>query len=566
MNQEQRDRMLKLARWLGPWFDRRSYRPILLLLLVSFTIFLGPLAVDLFKAWYFSLPNSLRRALGQGTLMTLIAAGLYRLWLIRPADSWPVSEPLNVPAPAVADRLVPWLMRLAVASLVIPLTHSPDGLGFADWDFYLEYYEALRQTVVHWGQFPWWNPWCRGGFPLASHPQISAVSIASPLVLIFGTTPGLGLATAVCLFLAVEGAYRLAHRWLKDPWGAAAAALVYGLNGGVIVHSAQGYDLAMSYWSLPWLAYAAGRLGERFGYGLLLGTGLALAVLNGINYLTLYGGVLAGLVWIRQVRVQPAGQRLTLFINTLAAAGACLLLCGWRLATVLPVLACDQRERITTWDETPLSILHYLLARPPANWYEVIPGQHHADFVSLTSYVGPVVVVLGVLSLAQGWRWWHTLTACCAWLAIGSLQWYQPSYWLQSWPLIGSAHVVTRWRYVALLGLGLAAGSVLARWRGSANAALRGCAALLVVVIGADLVSLAHVQLRLAFSVRPTTALFPGPPVPTIVNVRQAYGYPAGRRRYGVIEGYEPMLGYRRNAPSVRRARGCGLPGRSVER
>jgi hypothetical protein len=59
----------------------------------------------------------------------------------------------------------------------------------------------------------------------------------------------------------------------------------------------------------------------------------------------------------------------------------------------------------------------------------------------------------------------------------------------------------------------------------------------------------------LAFSVRPTAELLPGPPVPEIVNVRAGLGYPSVMRGYGVIEGYEPMLSYYRNAPTLRRAR-----------
>src|SRR5262249_10821267 len=55
--------------------------------------------------------------------------------------------------------------------------------------------------------------------------------------------------------------------------------------------------------------------------------------------------------------------------------------------------------------------------------------------------------------------------------------------------------------------------------------------------------------------VRPEPGRFPGPPVPEIVNVREGLGYACVLRGYGVIQGYEPMLGYRRDAPSLRRAR-----------
>jgi hypothetical protein len=545
-----------MTRRLRAWVDPSSYRPLVLLVVVSFTIFLGPLALDVLKAIFFRIPWSYRWVLGQGAMIALLAAGLHRLWLVRPTDAWPASGGgISLGSSGTLDTWIPWALRAAVLSLALPLTSHPDGLGYGDWDYFCEKYEALRRSVLEWGQFPWWNPWNRGGVPLAANPQISPISIAAPLVLLLGTTPGLALAVVVCMLLAVEGTYRLARLWLGEHWSAAAVALVYSLNGGVIIHAAQNYGVVMSYCTLPWLAYFAFRLDEGFSRGLWLGFWLAFVVLNGIEYVSLYGGVLMAVIWIRSLRVQPPGTRMSLLANTVAAVGLCLALCGWRLATTWLVMKDDKRERVTYWDESIFSIPNYLLARPPVNWYEIIPGQHHADYISLVSYVGPVVVLLGLVSLIYGWRWWHTLTLACTWLAIGSVKWYHPSRWLSDWPLFALTHVVTRWRYVALLGLGLAAGSVLARWRRSSRRAVRLAAVVLALIIAVDLLWLAHQQFPLAFSVPRAPGLFPGPPVSTIVNVKDGLGYPCIVRGYGVIKGYEPMLSYRRDAPTLRKAR-----------
>ncbi len=91
------------------------------------------------------------------------------------------------------------------ASLRCRSRAKPDGLGFGDWDFVLDKFEAVRRTILVWGQFPWWNPWCRGGFPLAAEPQIGAVSIATPLVLALGTGIGLRVAAMLCVGIAIEG-------------------------------------------------------------------------------------------------------------------------------------------------------------------------------------------------------------------------------------------------------------------------------------------------------------------------------------------------------------------------
>jgi hypothetical protein len=323
----------------------------------------------------------------------------------------------------------------------------------------------------------------------------------------------------------------------------------------VIINVAQGYILAMSYCSVPWLAYHAFRIGRRFSDGLWLGFWMAFVVMNGIQYISLYGGVVTALIWMRALRVQPSTERVKLLVHTLAALGVFLIVCGWRLATMLLVLQDDRRERVTFWDESPMVVFHYLLARPKPGWTLELPGQFHAVYIDLICYVGPVVLLLFFASMIKGRRWWHTLAVLCAWLAIGSERWYQPSYWLSFWPFFRSAHVVTRWRLIALLGLGLAAGSVLARLRESPRAVVRAAASLLVLIIAADFLSLAYQQFPLAFSVTPDAKFYPGPPVATIVNVRDGLGYACAMRGYGVIHGYEPMLSYRRDAPTLRKSR-----------
>jgi len=556
MNWERWEQIKGYGRALRPWVHPSSYRPLILLVVISLAVFLSPLAFEVARALFFRLPPWVRTSLGHGIVLMLIAVGVQRLCRLKETDTWPIEPMREEPGhESAATRWMPWALRLAVVSLVIPILDHPDGFGFGDWDYCLEHYEVLRRTVLDWGQFPWWNPWSRGGFPLAAHPQVSPVSIPAPLVLIFGTTVGLRLSAILGLLIAAEGTYWLAWLWFREPWAAAATALIYGLNGGVILSTCSSYALAMSYCTVPWLAYHACRIGRRFSDGIWLGFWLAFIVMNCIQYLGLYAAPLTAMIWIRAFRVQPRERRGAMLFHTLAALGAFLLICGWRLSTVLLVLFGDKRERVTSWDETPATLLHYLLYRPAPNWTENFNAAQGSMFGELSCYVGPIVLGLALLSLAFGWRWWHTLALVCFWLALGSERWYQPSSWLTAWPLFGSAHVVVRWHFLGILGLGLAVGSVLARWRASPRRAVRVLAPLLVVIIASDLVVLGHQQLPLAFSVRPSPDMYPGPPVAEIVNVRDGLGYPCAMRGYGVIRGYEPMLSYYRNAPTLRLAR-----------
>ena len=540
-------------RW---WFDPKTRGPLALCLVIASLILLGPLAWDVAVAVYYSLPLWFRHGTGQGLLLAIVAVGLVRLWRILPTDSWPAPfDGEDSRRGAIEREWGSFALLLVTLALVFPLMSNPGGLGFADWDFFLEKHEAVRRSIMDWGQFPWWDPWCRGGFPLAAEPQVGAISPATPFVLLFGTSIGLRVATLLFVWLAVEGAYRTGWLWFREAWSAAAVALIYGLNGAVLVDTAWGYFVPMSYCVVPWLLYSTFRLGDGLIHGLRLGFWTSLGVLNGVQYMTFYGGVLSGLIWLRSWRTRSASNRRVMLLSTVAAAGLFLLLTGWRLIPMLLVMRDDQRVIQTYWDESPAAAVHHLLSRPRADWPTAIPIQHLATYIETTSYVGLLALLLAAASLRHGWRWWHTLVLVSGWLALGSLQWYHPSYWLSWWPVFSSTHVVTRWRFITLLGLGLCAGSQIARWRLSAVPIARLGAMAAVLLLAGDYVSLAFQQLPIAFSVKPEPRFFPGPPVPGIENIRSGMGFPSILRGYGVIEGYEPMLGYRRDAPSVRRAR-----------
>ncbi len=540
-------KLVAIAAALKAWLKPGPRRLAVAVGAVAAVIF-GPLLIDLF----FVIPWSWRWAMGEVAFIALIAAGLVRLMTVKPGDRWWL--PIGSEPPGPADRWVPWLLRFAAAALAVPLLARAGyaSLGFADWDYYLEKYEVVRQTILHWRQFPWWDPWTRGGFPLAACPQIGVISPATALVLPLGRVIGLGVTTVLYLEIAVEGAYRLGWLFLREPWAAAAVALIYGLNGAVILDTSYGFYIPMSYGVLPWMTYHAARIGDRYVDGVALGFWAAFHVLTGLHYLGVYAVLIAGAVWLRAMRVQPRGRRATLLAHTASAIGVVLLLAGWRLATAWMVQRDDLREHTASWDESFTAVVHDLLDRPSPDWAESIPSTAPFAFSETTCYIGLLVLCLGLLSLVYGWRWWHTLAAVCGWLAVGSARWYHASFWLSYWPWISSLHEVTRWRFPALLGVGLAVGGLLARWRSSADLRLRWLGLALVLMIATDFVALGFQLLPRTFGIPLDETVFRGPPVATIANVEEGLGSALILRRYGVIRGHEPMLGYMRNAPTAR--------------
>jgi hypothetical protein len=525
---------------------RGSYLRALGLIVGAIVVYL---CVELGPDLFYTIPWSFRKAVCWVGVAAFALVLLKRLVRTRPTDIQPHFD-------VTSNRLAGWL-GLVVAGLAVllavPLLRHPDYLALGDWDLFLGKLEAARRTIVLWGQFPWWDPWTRGGFPLAANPQCGVSGIGMPLALLFGTSVGLRLATIICFVLAAEGARRLARIWLGDPVASAAVGLIYAIHGGVLVAAVAAYHLSMCYPALPWMLYYVFRLERRPADGLWLGAWAAFNVLNGIQYFTVYIVLIVGVVWLR--RLFTTTDHRAFLVGTVLAAGMFLLLSGWRVATTGLVYRDFPRRYASPFSETPWSILLHALNRPSPATLAVM-GQIH--FWENTCYIGPIVLVLAALSLFRGWRWWHTLTAGCAWLAMGSIEWYHPSYWLAHFPVFATMHVVTRWRFMAMLGVALSAGSTIAFWRSSERRALRRLALAAVGLIALDYTVYGFEVLPLAFALPPTEDRFPGPDLGNgpIIQVVKGQGFPSILRGYGVIHGFEPLMGYHREAFSARTWRG----------
>ncbi|WP_165229034.1 hypothetical protein [Aquisphaera insulae] len=507
---------------------------------------LGTLAPDLFMA----IPWGVRKGLGWCLFGTGLLIALARILEIRDTDDPPPGDP--APARGFA-RCLPYLLAAACLVLAWPLLERPRNLGFGDWDLFLGKHEAARRTILDYGEFPWWDPWTRGGFPLAANPQCGVISVQMPFILLFGTTIGMRIATVICFLLAAEGARRLARLWIGDPWGSFAAGLIYGLNGAVLVAAVAAYHVSMCYPALPWMLYHLARLGKRPVDAVGLGFWTAFSVLNGIQYFTVYTALIAGVVWLRALRAREGRLR---FLNqTVLAIGVFLLLAGWRVATTGLVYRDFPRAYPSSFRSTLDMVPGLLFGRHLA---EVLKRQSLPEFWESVRYLGPIVPSLALASLVRGWRWWHTLILLTLWLSAGATEWYQPTYWLSHWPIFSTMHVITRWHFMSMLGVGLAAGSTIGWIRSIGKPWWNGLAFVAIAAVAADYVSYGFEVLPVAFSVAADESHFPGPPLPTgeIVQVETCEGFPAISRGYGVIHGFEPLMGYDRDAPTARLWRG----------
>ena len=499
------------------------------------------IALDLFYA----IPWPIRKGFGWAVFAGVAAIGAWRLGTVRPTDRWPSAPEGSGGGGSTVPAL---LMAVTTALVAWPLLSGPDEAGRNDWSYYTGHFEALRRSVLEWHQFPWWHPWCCGGFPLAGNPQLGAISPDVGLILALGPSLGLRIAAIGWTLLAAEGARRLALPWVGDPWAAAAAGVIYALNGGAVLGLLVGYYIPASFWVLPWVLLELQRLDRPGNLGLRLGAWLAIAALTMIHYLTVYAIVVAGVAGLRLLRAARPADRRAILLRAAAAGGVVLLVAGWRLAVASRVLADFPRDEFRPGSLGLVQAVMVWLSRPDAVELTTTVHLHWESNV----YVGPIVLALFLASLRYGFRWWHVLAVVSYWLAVGGAYWFQPSYWLAHLPLFRTMHAVTRWRLVTALAVGIAAADALARLRRSPRRWVRAAALGLIAAVAADYVAYGFRVLPVAFD-RKSPDPEIGPPTGSIVQLHAVEPeLPAIRRGYGVIEGYEPQLGYRRDRATAR--------------
>jgi hypothetical protein len=500
---------------------------------VILAVLLGP---DLFLA----IPWSVRWGVGKALLIAIVALAIWRSpprpWVLHPPDR------------SVGHVAAALALQAVTLSFVLPLFSHPGYFPERDWDLHMQWYEAIRVSVLHWRQFPWWNPWCCGGFPLAADPQVGLVSIDTPLVLAFGTPVGLRLAAVTYFMLATEGARRLARLWLPSPFAVAAAAAVYGWNGAIIHYAVSGHALTMSYPFLPWMLVYAFRIDRGPGMAVALGVAAAFSVLTIIQYPTAYALLITLAVLFWGFLGQPRGGRVRYLLHLGLAGGVFLALAGGRMVLTGLVVTDFPRDLMTPFDNTPWEVLRALLSRgvtPP----RISVGSNFVPEASC--YVGAVPVLAMLASLRRGWQWWHTLAFICFALSMGQYHWYQPSSLIRNWPVFKAMYMVGRWRIPGVLGLALAAGDELQYWLSRTRLAQSAAAALAVLVV-LDLAVYAHQCLPTTFNVPPEEILNPGPPTPRVINLEyfeanaMTQACESTALGYGVIRGYCPLLGYDR--------------------
>ena len=152
-----------------------------------------------------------------------------------------------------------------------------------DFDYSSQAYEAFRISVLHYHQFPLWNPWIAGGVPLFENAQFGLFSLQSLLVLPFGAVYGLKLSYIIYAVLGFWGMYAVSRKILvSSKIRSLLVSYIWIFCGFFAGHNISHYTFS-SYFLLPWLLYFIYKKKNKWAW---LGLGLteSVIILSSVHY------------------------------------------------------------------------------------------------------------------------------------------------------------------------------------------------------------------------------------------------------------------------------------------
>ena len=404
----------------------------------------------------------------------------------------------------VAKLAVVATLTTMVALVVAPWWQHLHRYGFHDWDV-ISSFRYLTITTLRDGEFPGFNPYACGGYPLWGYVE-GATNLVSPWLPAYWFLPlpvALRVEVTGMALLAAAGAYVMARTLSPSRSAALLVAALWAVNGRFGLQLAAGHAWHLSYALLPWSLYFFERWrkpGAKLRYLVGLSCAMAWMLYAGgiypLPHAALALGTYACLHSVAQRCLRPLWS---LALAALFAVG----LSAPKLLPMLHTLAADPRLIESTETLHPAALFTLLThpiqsfaSRPAA----VTPYGWH-EWGMYISLPGLMVVALGLLRVSTRREKLLALVGGgLLLLGMGAFHPLAPWPWLHRHvPIFRSQHVPSRWLYPALLLLALAA---LGAWATTFERLLRSRPWLDVVAIAAvawlalDIASVAQQPMR----------------------------------------------------------------------
>ncbi len=344
-----------------------------------------------------------------------------------------------------------------------------------DFDYYSQMYEAFRVSVLHFHQFPLWNPWMSGGVPLFANPQFGLVSLQSALVLPFGAIFGLKLTYVIYALAGFWGMYVLLRKVISaSPVRSILISYIWVFSGFFAGHNISHFT-TISFFLLPWLIYLMVERQKKYSW-LWFGLLMSVIVWNAIDFVLLTVlFVLAGLSFlyalpftVQKLRLRykwrVAKSDLGFILKAFLVA---LILGGYRFVVAYMYAASNPRPAALLYETKPgLGVIIKALFLPIGSLMK-IPAHLQWGWAEYSMYMGMgaslaffICLMLLITKLIRRKRTGLKLLTPFVWavivvgivgflLAIGDFGKFSPYHLLKLLPGYSQTRVSSRWLFLS---------------------------------------------------------------------------------------------------------------------
>ncbi len=343
----------------------------------------------------------------------------------------------------------PWhyLLLLLVNS---PLIASGTKAAADDWQIvFYPWAEALRYSILRYGQFPWWNPWALGGQPFLTDPATTVLMPDTLVIVAFGSVIGFKILIVLYQFVGYEGSRRLCRHLFGDRPFVQAVSIIPVILPALALHFYPGHVVFFPIYLFPWLLYYGLTWHQSAGRALGLGIVVALNLLGYVHYAIIMAFTIVAFVvlWTlaRHVRSREVWLRGALALC--AAFGLSL----FRIVATYAVVMRFPRHEIFFYPLVgSLALVIRSLVEPFQDPHT--PGLYGLMWWELGGYVGLLGLLLAYEGLRRGRRrFWpiHLAAIACLILAWNNRDPLFPSTYLHFIPPWNSMLVIIRWELFA---------------------------------------------------------------------------------------------------------------------
>jgi hypothetical protein len=340
-----------------------------------------------------------------------------------------------------------------------------------DWDYFAQSYDAARLAILHFHQFPWWNPWVNGGQPLFANPQFGLFSIQMPLVLLFGTVAGLHYSIFLYYILGFWGMYLLLFRLgSKSRIISVLLSYIFVFSGFNAWHLAGGQLTFATFLLSPWAFLTILNIHKKRGW-LWFGLVASVLILDAMHYLTFETLIICAAIAIFQsVRIiyRKHLNSFKLILPILKpyiwSLIVILVLCGVRIVYTLQFT--HEYPRVEPLDPAVsikmlIAALTFRHAVDPASLTN--PGIVNYGWSEFANYFGVITLALFCYLVIKKFEWlkkvtlqdWAIIiaTVLAALLTLGAFSSLSPFSLLHHLPIFNQMRVPSR--FICWLGLGI---------------------------------------------------------------------------------------------------------------